>query len=46
MRKRIEQLMNKVACLGADLEDKDLRDILREILKMLDAALPKEVEPD
>lgn len=48
MRPQLEALKNKIDWLGTDLEDKDieLRDILREMLTLLDRALPLEVEPD
>ena len=48
MREQLEKIKNKVDWLGTDLEDKDieLRDILRDILELLDQALPKEVESD
>lgn len=48
MREQLKKLSNKVSFLGTDLEEKDieLREILEEIIKLLDRALPIEVEPD
>lgn len=48
MRKSIEDLLDQAKWYGTNLEDKDieLRYILIEMLRLLDEALPKEVEPD
>lgn len=48
MRERLEKIKNKVDWLGTDLEQKDieLRDILREMLEILDEALAIEVGQD
>lgn len=48
MRQSLEKLKTRVNWLGGDIEAKDieLRGILREILALLDHALPIEVEND
>jgi hypothetical protein len=48
MRKSCKDLKYKIEFLGNDIDEKDidLRNILMEMLKLIDQALPMEVEHD
>lgn len=50
MRKELEDLSNKwivdIEGNNLDIINPTIRHVLREMLKLIDQALPKEVEPD
>lgn len=48
MRNSLKDLKYAIEFYGTDLEDKDidLRNILMEMLKLIDQALPLEIEPN
>jgi hypothetical protein len=48
MRDSLKDLKYKIEFLGGDIDERDidLRDILMQMLKLIDQALPQEVEQD
>lgn len=48
MRASLKDLKYRIEFLGGDIDEKeiDLRNILMEMLKLIDQALPVEIEPD
>lgn len=48
MRQSLKDLKYKIEFHGGDIDEKEieLREILMQMLRLIDQALPKEVEPD